>query len=189
MNITPDEAEEALAAIQQMTQRTRRSIASRGAHISLIITGIVWLAGFTCTQFLVGDILIYIWIALSVLGSALASFLASRQSKRVRSPSAGLTARRIGLLWVLLVVYCLAAIAIAWPLEGIQLTAFIVVFVIIGWMTMGLILLYTPVWPGLILIALVLAGYFLVPGFFYLIIGILGGGGMILLGLYIKYRW
>jgi len=45
MNISPDEAEEALVAIQRMTQKTRHSFASSGAYISLIATGIVWLVG------------------------------------------------------------------------------------------------------------------------------------------------
>ena len=54
MNISPNEAEEALAVIQKMSQRTRHAIASSNAHISLIITGFVWLIGFLGTQFLPG---------------------------------------------------------------------------------------------------------------------------------------
>jgi hypothetical protein len=189
MKVTPSEAEEALAAIQVITQRTRRSIASSGAHISLIITGVVWLIGFICTQFLSGAIVAYVWIGLSILGSLLATFLNMRTGQRVRSPSAGATTRRIGMTWLLLAVYCLAAIAIAWPLDGKQLTAFIVLFVLIGWLTMGLQLSFTPIWPGLVVIALLLGGYFLLPEYFYLWVGLLGGGGMIALGLYIRSRW
>jgi Fe2+ transport system protein B len=189
VNISPNEAEEALAEIQTVMQKTRQSIASSNAHISLIVTGIVWLIGFLCTQFLSGEILTYIWIALSIVGSALATILSIRTSKRVRSPSAATTAKRIGLIWLLLVVYCIAAIAVAWPLDGKQLTTFIVLFVLVSWLVMGLLLSFTSIWPGLILIAMVLVGYFLLPGIFYLWMGILGGGGMILLGLYIRYRW
>jgi hypothetical protein len=189
MNISPNEAEEALAAIQSVTQKTRRSIASSGAHISLIVTGLVWLIGFMCTQFLSGAIVAYIWIALSVLGSAVAGILNSRVSRRVRSPSAGATAKRIGFIWLLLAVYCLAAIAVAWPIDGKQLTTFIVLFVMVGWMVMGLLLSFFSIWPGLIIIALVLIGYFLLPDLYYLWMAILGGGGMIALGLYIRYRW
>ncbi len=72
MNISPTEAEEALAAIQKMMQKTRRSIASSGAYIFLIATGIVWLVGFLSTQFLPADIVGYIWIGLSLVGTALA---------------------------------------------------------------------------------------------------------------------
>jgi hypothetical protein len=189
MSISPSEAEEALAAIQVMTKKTRHSIAVSGAHISLIITGIVWLIGFICTQFLPGEIVVYIWIGLSVLGSALGTALGMRTSKRVRSPSVIPTAKRIGTIWLLLAIYCIAAITVAWPIDGKQLTVLIVLFVMVGWLAMGLLLSFTPVWPGLIMIALVLIGYFFLPNIFYLWIGILGGGGMIALGLYIRYRW
>jgi hypothetical protein len=189
MNVSPSEAEEALAAIQSMVQKTRHSIASSGAHISLIATGIVWLIGFMSTQFLSGEILVYIWIVLSILGSALGTVLGIRRGRRVRSPSAAATAKRIGLVWLLLAVYCLAAIAVAWPIDGKQLTVFIVLFVMVGWLVMGLLLSFSSVWPGLIVIALVLIGYFLLPGIFYLWMSLLGGGGMIALGLYIRSRW
>ena len=189
MNISPNEAEEALVAIQQVTQQTRRSIASGGAYISLIITGSVWLIGFVCTQFLPGDILPYVWIGLSVLGSALAALLNMSVSRHVRSPAAAETTRRIALVWVLLAVYCLAAIAIAWPMDGKQITMFIILFVLIGWLTMGLLLSFASIWPGLIIIALALVGYFFLPGIFYLWMGLLVGGGMIALGIYIRSRW
>jgi hypothetical protein len=142
-----------------------------------------------CTQFLPMEIVGYIWIGLSVLGSILGTVLSMRMGKRVRSPSAAATAKRIGTIWLLLAVYCIAAIAVTWPLDGKQLTVLIVLFVMVGWLAMGLLLSYASVWPGLIIIALVLIGYFLLPDIFYLWIAILGGGGMLALGLYIRYRW
>lgn len=189
MNISPDEAEEALAVVQAVMQKTRRSIASSGAHISLIITGVIWLIGFMAAQFLSGAVLTYIWIGVSLLGGTLATVLGARTGKRVRSPSAGATAKRIATIWLLLAVYCIAAIAVAWPVGGKQLTVLVVLFVILGWLAMGFLLSFSSVWPGLIVIALVLMGYFLLPGIFYLWIAILGGGGMIVLGLYIRSRW
>jgi hypothetical protein len=189
MNISPTEAEEALAAIQKITQKTRHSIANSGAHISLIVTGIIWLTGFMCTQFLTGVIVAYIWIGLSILGSLLATVLGFRTGRRVRSPSTAPTAKRIALVWLLLAIYCIAVIAVARPTDGKQLTIFIVLFVLIGWMAMGLLLSFISIWPGLIIIALVLTGYFMLPGIFYLWMAILGGVGMIGLGLYIRYRW
>jgi hypothetical protein len=189
MNVTPDEAEEALADIQSVMRKTRRSIANSNAHISLIVTGCVWMIGFLSTQFLSGVVVAYIWIVLSVSGSALAAILSMRSSKQVRSPLAAETAKRIGLTWVLLAIFCVAAIAVTWPLDGKQVTALIVLFVLVGWLEMGLLLSITSIWPGLIIIVLVLTGYFLLPGIFYLWIAILGGGGMIALGVYIRTRW
>jgi hypothetical protein len=189
MNISPNEAEEALAAIQTMAQKTRHSIASSGTYITLIITGFIWLVGFTCTQFLAGEIIGYIWIGLSVFGSILSIIWGSRLSKRVHSPETAATAKRVGLFWLFLVLYGIATITIAWPLDGKQVTILIVLFALIGHLSMGLLLSFSAVWWPLPITALALIGYFLLPGIFYLWMGVLGGGGMITLGVYIRRRW
>ncbi|MCX6030607.1 MAG: hypothetical protein NT169_15075 [Chloroflexi bacterium] len=189
MNVSPTEAEEALAAIQTMTQKTRHSIASSGAYITLIVTGVIWLVGFLATQFLTGEIVVYIWTGLSILGTTLATVLGIRMGRRVRSPSAAATTKRIGLFWLLLVFYCIATIAVAWPMDGKQLTVLIVLFIMVGQLAMGLLFSFASVWWPLPITALVLISYFLLPGFFYLWMGVLGGGGMIALGLYIRSRW
>ena len=71
MDISPSEAEKALETIEIMTKKTRHSIVSSGAHISLIVTGTVWMLGFMATQFLQGEIVVYVWIGLSILGAIL----------------------------------------------------------------------------------------------------------------------
>jgi len=189
MNVSPHEAEESLAAIQQVVQRTRRSIADSGYSTMLIITGSVWLIGYLGTQFLTGPIVITIWIAVSLVGGALATILGIRRGKRVRNPSNLATTRRIGLFWLLLVLFCAASIAVAWPMDAKQLTVFIILFIMIGQLAMGLIFSFASVWWVLPISTLALAGYFFVPDYFYLWMALLGGGSMIALGLYIQQRW
>jgi hypothetical protein len=189
MNISPDEAEEALAAIQTMAQKTRRSIAGGGTNITLIVTGIVWLIGFTCTQFLSKDIVGYIWGGLSLLGGVLGTILGFRQGRRVHSPSIGAIARRFGLFWLFLALFLLATLAVTWPIDGKQATMLIVMFLMIGYLSMGLLLSFASNWWPLPITALALISYFVLPAYFYLWMGILCGGGMIALGLYIRLRW
>ncbi len=189
MDISPSEAEENLAAIQAVMQKTRHSIASSGTYITLIVTGIVWLVGFVCTQFLPGEIVGYIWTGLSIVGSVLGTVWGFRMGKRVRSPATAATAKRVGLYWLFLIFFCIATIAVAWPLDGKQVTVLIVLFAMIGHLAMGLLLSFAAVWWPLPITALVLISYFLLPDLFYLWMGILGGGGMIALGLYIRSRW
>jgi hypothetical protein len=189
MNISPTEAEETLASIQSITQKTRHSIASGGTTITLIVTGVVWLVGFMCTQFLSGAIVAYIWIGMSLLGSLLGTLLGSRLGKRLRTPSAAPMAKRIGLFWLLLVFFGIATIAVARPTDGKQVTMFVILFIMLGQLSMGPVISFSAVWWALPIAALALAGYFLLPGFFYLWMAILGGGGMIAYGLYIRSRW
>jgi hypothetical protein len=189
MNISPNEAEEALAAIQRMTQKTRHSIANSGAYIFLIVTGIIWLVGYLANQFLTGEIVGYIWTGISLLGIALAILLGMRMGPRVRGPSTNATAKRAGIFWFLLVLYGMAAIAVAHPTDGKQVTMFIILFLMIGQLAMGMLFSFASVWWALPITAMALMSYFLLPGFFYLCMAILGGGGMIVLGVYIRLRW
>jgi len=189
INISPNEAQEELAAIQRMAQKTRHSIAGGGASISLIITGIVWLVGFTATQFLTGPLVASIWVGISIVGSVLATVMGIRAGRRVRSVSSAVTGKRIAIFWVLLVLFASASIAVARPTDGKQLTMLIILLAMIGQMGMGLLLSFASTWWTVPVVALALTGYFLVPVWFYLWMAILGGGGMIAFGLYIRSRW
>jgi len=107
----------------------------------------------------------------------------------VRSSSPITSGKRIGIFWLLLFLYCIAAIVVSQPIDGKRLAMYIILFVVVGWLAMGLLLSAYAIWPGLVITALALVAYFLLPGIFYLIMAILGGGGMIALGLYIRSRW
>ena len=189
MNVSPTEAEEALAAIQVMMQKTRRAISSSGAYLFLILWGSVWLLGFLGSQFLPQEAGGYAWMVLDILGGILSAVIGIRMNRGVRSSAPVANGKRIGLFWLLLFLYCLAAVAVSWPAGGKQMSMYIILFVMLGWMAMSLLLSFTSAWPGLILTALALIAYFLFPGLFYLLMAILGGGGMIALGLYIRSRW
>jgi hypothetical protein len=153
------------------------------------LTGIVWLVGFLSTQFLPAGIVGYIWTGMSLLGTAVAVVIGTRRDRRVRSPSVNPSTKRAVTFWLLLVFYGIAAVAIARPTDGKQVTMFIILFIMIGQSAMGLLLSFSSTWWALPITALALVGYFLLPGFFNLWMGILLGGGMIVLGLYIRFRW
>lgn len=189
MNITPSEAEEALAAIQVMMKKTRRAISSSGAYLFLIVWGVVWLLGFLGSQFLRQETGGYAWIILDTLGGILSAVIGIRMGRGVRSSSPTISGKRIAFFWLLLFLYCFSAVAVSWPADGKQLAMYIILFVMVGWLAMGLLLSFASIWPGMILTALALIGYFLLPGIFYLWMAVLGGGGMIALGLYIRSRW
>jgi hypothetical protein len=189
MNITPTEAEEALAAIQTMVRKTRRAISSSGAYTFLIVWGFVWLFGFLANHFVPNETAGYIWFGLDVLGGVLSAVIGIRMNRNIRSPSASATGKRIAWFWLLLFLYCFAAIGVAWPVDGKELAMLIILFVVVGWMAMGLLLSFVSIWWGLAITALALIGYFLLPDIFYLWMAILGGGGMIALGFYIRNKW
>ena len=189
MNVSPTEAEQALAAIQAMMQKTRRAISSSGAYLFMIVWGAIWLLGFLNSQFLPDKVASYVWMGLDILGGLLSAIIGARLNRGVRSSAPTTSGKRIAFFWLLLFLYCVAAVGVAWPTDGRQLAMFIILFMAVGWIAMGLLLSFASAWWGLALTALALIGYFLLPGIFYLWMAILGGGGMIALGLTIRYRW
>lgn len=189
MNITPTEAEEALEAIRVVTRKTRRAISNSGAYTFLILWGVIWMVGFLNSQFLPVDRAGTVWLGLDFLGGILSVILGIRISRGVQGIAPPTTGKRIGLFWLLLFLYCFAAIMVAQPVDGKQLAMFIILFVTVGWIAMGLLLSFTSFWWGLAMTVMALFGYFLLPGFFFLWMAFLGGGGMVALGLYIRYRW
>jgi hypothetical protein len=95
----------------------------------------------------------------------------------------GLSAKRGGIFWLFLIFFGIAAIAVAKPTDGKQVTMFIILFIVLGQLAMGLLVSFSSTWWALPITALALAGYFLRPNYFYLWMGVLVGGGMVLLGM------
>lgn len=189
MDISPTEAEEALAAIQTVVHKTQRWISSSGAYAILIIWGLVWLLGFLSSHFLPDVTAGQIWIGLDIVGGIFSAVIGSRMKRRVRSPSAPSSGKRIGWFWLFLFLTCAIAIGIARPADGKQLAMLIILFVMIGWMAMSFLLSFLSAWLGIAILALALIGYYFLGDYFYLWMGILGGGGMIVSGIYIRNRW
>ncbi len=190
MNLSPEEAEQSLKAIQDIAQKTRQTIANSGAYWFPIIWGVVWLLGFGGSQLLEDEHAIGIlWSVLGILGSILSVIVGSRMNIGIRRAGTTIIGKRILAFWLLLLLYANLAIAIAWPVNGQQISMFMILFAMTGWFAMGLLLSLGLTWPALLITALALIGYFLLPGIFNLVMAILGGGGMIALGLYIRSRW
>jgi hypothetical protein len=155
----------------------------------MILWGAIWLVGFLGNQFLPSEVAGYLWLGLDILGGLASWSVGARMSRGIRSAGSVVSGKRIAWFWVLLVLYLAAFIAVAWPMDVKQVAVFIVLIVMIGWLAMGLLLSFVSVRMTLAVTTLALVGYFLLPDYFHLLMAILGGGGLIVLGLYIRSRW
>ncbi len=188
MDINPNEAQESLQAIQQMMNKTKHMISSSGAYKFLFLWGAIWLVGFLVSQFIQGAIAGYTWAGLDVVGGFLSAFIGIRLNRVVhneKNPS-GI---RIGAFWWGLMVLCALSILVVWPIDWKQLSMMIILFVMAGWIAMALLFKAVSVWLGIAVIALAFIGYYLLPDFFFLWMAVLGGGGMIAAGFYVRSRW
>ena len=189
MQITPNEAEESLAAISSMRQKMRRAVANGGAHYFLILWGVIWFFGFLGSHFFTDKIAGYIWLVLDILGGFGSWGIGILLNRRVRNASISATSGRVALFWLTMFVYCTLTVWIAWPLDGKQLAMFILIFAMLGWIAMGFFSSFSVIRVALFVTAVAFGGYYLLPDFFYLCMALLGGGTMIGCGLYIRFKW
>lgn len=185
MNISRDEALEALEAIREVEQRTRRSINLAGGGPIMMIWGVVWLIGFLGGAALGSEQQGALWGIVDSLGLVATLVVVGRLARRVRDP----VGPRLGLLWLFLIGYGALWIWIAHPLTDQEIGVMAATIAMFGYVVLGLWLDRLFMWIGLAVTALTLAGYLLVPEWFDIWMGILGGGALLSSGAYIQLRW
>lgn len=189
MKLSQNEVEEALEVINQTVKKTRSAMAKSGTYIFLINTGVIWLVGFLANQFLTGEIVKYVWIGITFVGSIGAVLFSSRMGQRVRGTLTKTYVKRIVIFWLLLILFGIGVIAVVQPIDSKQITTLIILLVMLGQVAMGLLFSFSSTWWAIPAALLALVGYFFLPDYFYLWIAVLVGGGMVVLGVYIRLRW
>lgn len=180
------QALEDLQTIRQVMERTRNAIATSGAGYIMIVWGVIWLIGFTGSQFLHDELQGKIWLIAVPLGIVASIVLGHRSGKQVR----GRPEWKIGAFWLALFFYAsLWGQLFPTPDNAMVGSLFIVTVVMFGYVIMGLWLSTPFAWIGIGITALALIGYYLLPAYFPLWMALCGGGTLIGSGIYILRRW
>lgn len=189
-----EDAQQSLAQVEEVAKRTRTMLAYRGGDTLFVLWGIIWVVGFTVSQF-IPPASLWAWGTLVPVG-VLVTLLVSRQPVPVKSPDTRRLTRRIGLMWVLLFLYVDLWVALLWPFLQPSWPAFSRHFCAVAttvpmfaYVVMGLWLDNCMVWLGLGITALTVIGLVLVPAWFFLWMAVMGGGTLIATGLIIRRRW
>ena len=188
MEIAPTDAKEALAVIQDTIRKTRHAISKSGVYLFLILWGCIWLLGFSVAQFWTGMAGVA-WTCLDLGGGIASVLIGVRMSRVLRTPYSPISGKHLLAFCALLILFCAAVIAASWPVDAKRLALYIILFVMLGWTAAALLLAYAAVLPGLGIAGLALVGYFLLPNIFFLWMAVLGGGGMVGLGIFMRLRW
>ena len=197
MNVSKQEANESLGQIEAAITQTRRAIGQGATSTRLILWGVIWVLGYTCSQFAPKFAQTF-WLCLVVVGM-LASWLGCGRSPRNANSPKG---ARLGLFWLVLLTY-----AGFWffllhsdnrpgqslthfdAMAGPQSGAFFATVAMFGYVVVGLWLGRFFIWLGATVTVLTAAGYFALPAWFCLWMAIVGGGSLIVAGLYIRRFW
>ena len=185
MGISKEEAEEALDIIQNISNKTKTSIANGGANF-LILWGIVWFLGFAAGHFIQGPMVGYMWMGLSLCGSIISFFLGRRMDGQVKSP----IGRLIGQIWIVIFIFTIIAVILVLPgNDYAALSMMIITMVMLGYTIMGLFTNPFISFVGLFVTVMGLLSYFLIPRFFGISMAVFGGGTLIASGIYMQKKW
>ena len=187
MTLTPDEAADTLRDIAATERHSHRLYGYRQASPHLIQWGVLWMVGYGLTTVWprLGR---PIWATLVAIGLVAGFAIVLRSHSRV----AGRTGTRPRIYWrfpaiaVTGLLFVFASVAVMSPVSPRQISAFIPLVVAAGYALMGF-------WSGLrftiaggALAMLTLAGFFLLPMHFGLWMAAVGGGALVLGGLWLR---
>jgi len=183
-----DEAARALQEIQEVRSRMVTWNRYRETGPYLILWGVVWMVANGITEFR-PDLSGIAWLALTVAGSVGSVVLATRRSRRqCAAPDADAAPYtwHWGAAYGVVFAYFIAAQLVLPALNPRQLSAWMSLF----W---GFVYMFAGVWRtwrlfaiGSATAALVLFGYFELDRWYFLWIGLVGGGALIAGGLWLR---
>jgi hypothetical protein len=186
MDISNQEAAEALRSIEASRKRFRIAIGSRRGHQHLWLWGVIWTAMALLSQYDL-PLALRSWGWVDLAGVAGSFAIGWRTQRQVRGR---IDRRFLGAIAAVavygMVAWPLVLRGIASPESAFAYIALLVmqIYVLAGiWFDNGLL------WTGLILSALILVGFLYFVAIFWIWIAIFGGGGLILSGFYIRQSW
>lgn len=203
MDISKEEAQKSLRQIQTVLKQSRRKFAASATGPILIMWGLIWILGYLITYAYDIEILkpsiwsfyrvtihdaelFFVWTFLT-LGGFVATWLICKLKEPVKSPHD----KRFFFFWLFLFVYADIWLALLWPWNLYQMSAFVATLVMFAYVVMGLWFDKFLLWLGLAVTGLIVLGFFLFPSqpAFWLWLATAGGGTLAGTGLYIKICW
>jgi hypothetical protein len=186
MNISPEEAQEALAAIELTKARTRKGYGYGGYY--LMIWGAVWFIGFLVSQYLQSNpaVVGWTWGGLTLAAMISCTVMGVRQGKYVRSQ----IGPRIGYFYSALFAFTILWYILMPPQSTRQGAMFFITIIMFAGTVIGIFSRSVSTIIGCVsLTLLAIVGYYLLPGYFFLWEAIFGGLAMVAIGLVQRLRW
>jgi hypothetical protein len=185
MPLSPSEAADALKDLDATERRSSNAYGYHMASPHLILWGFIWLVGYG-GLYLDRDWMVwrYLWPALSTAGMAGSFFIGWRMKGARRGAGFGW---QYAASAVAVAAFVTALFAILPPTRDAQVAAFFPLLVSLAYVLMG-------IWAsalrmtvmGLVIGALTLYGFFYLPAYYLPWLAIVGGGSLILGGLWMR---
>ena len=185
MTLAPDEARETLHTLAQVERQSTQAFSYERASPHLILWGICWAFGYGLTGGWPQHAAL-IWTAVVAIGVTGNALIAVRFGARRSGGLAPDFYWRFVVLTLTMFAFIGASLAVLAPVRGEQIGAFVPLVVAAGYAILS-------VWrgprfllAGSILAALTLVGFFLLRQHFALWMAAVGGGALVLAGLWMR---
>lgn len=184
MNITPQEAQEALSNIQHA--RTKANSLFNMWAYQMLLWGIVWTVGFLATQ-IQPHLVNWIWgvmLAIGFIGSAIIGYIKGPQMRMAPGSHAAFLSSRLGIFYGVLYAFAVLWLII-FPLSSMQVSMLWITVVMFGSIVAGVWLQEsTSIWLGVGVTLASLIGYYLLPAYFWLWAAVFAGLPLIGVSIY-----
>jgi hypothetical protein len=190
MNVTREEAAQALSDINRASGRVVELAGYHHGAPYFIIWGLVWLIANSVSQFW-PTFQPYVWPGAVAGGFILSLILGVMQSRRTKpgTPRASFERRigsRIGMTAGVAMAFILALLFIAQPQNADEGNAIVSIFFPFMYMAAGIWAGWRLFAIGLVTAAAILIGYFWMREYFDIWMGVFGGGSLIAGGIWLR---
>jgi hypothetical protein len=193
MTLSPNEAAQALGEIARTEQRSAEAHEYANASPHFVMWGVIWIMGYTSSYLLphygFRDYVNWPWFLLTMMGITGALYLGRRQSRRL--PPAGQIAERargfrIGMSFLAMWLFVVATFVVMRPVHPVATGAFIPLLAALAYSIFGIWRGLRFLYAGIAVAVLTVGGFLYLREFFLLWMAFVGGGSLILVGLWLK---
>lgn len=183
MPLSRSEASDALRDIRKTERRAFSAYGYRAVAPYLMLWGVVWFAGYGGTD-LWPWTASWLWPAVTLLGFLLSAAMGMSRKTGKAGQSSAIGWRIVG-TWLIVALFIVGAIVLLKPKDGAQIGAFIALLVGATYGVIGLWGGARLAVAGFVICALTLAGYYTLHAHFGLWMAVVGGGTLMLSGLWL----
>ena len=181
MTIDPKEAASALGDVAAVERRTREALYYGGASGILILWGVAWAIGHTVT-FAAPPLANTAWVVINIVGTIASLLIGFARSRRRARPWDW----RLGIAFVVMMVFGMFTQWLLGAAQWREISVFWAVLVMTSWIVAGMWIGRFFIWSGGLVVLVALADYAWGGAWFNLWLGAVGGGAMVLGGLWLR---
>jgi hypothetical protein len=193
MTLSPNEAAQALGEIARTEKRSAEAQEYAHASPQFVLWGLIWMVGYTGSHLLPNygfqGHINWLWFGLTWLGVAGSTVIGRRQARHL-DPAQQVAERtkgfRIGMSCFAAWWFVVATIIVMRPADLAAIGAFVPLLVALAYTVFGIWRGLRFLYVGIAVAVLTLGGWLYLREFFMLWMAIVGGGSLILVGLWLK---